>query len=555
MTALERAARWAALPCFDEATRAEAARILRDPDALARAFGSELAFGTGGLRGILGTGTNRMNRYTVARATAGLADSLPGGGGRSVVIAYDSRHGSQEFALVAAGVLARRGLTARLFSRLMPTPVLSFTVRELRADAGVMITASHNPAEYNGYKVYGPDGCQITDKAAAAVTEAIATHEYGETEWLAEAEAREKQLLVPVPEAILEAYVQRTLACRARPGERAPVTVCYTPLNGAGLEPVRAVLGAMPGVTVVEAEEQSAPDGDFPTCPKPNPELKTALASAIAAAKEKGADLVIANDPDGDRLGVAARDAAGDFTLLTGNEVGLLLLESVLAARKAAGTLPERPVVIKTIVTGDLAFPVAAAYGATVVETLTGFKYIGEEIGRMEERGEAERFVFGFEESCGYLAGTHVRDKDGVMAAMLVCELAQRAAAEGRTLTGMLSSLYARYGRIGTRLVNVDIAGTDPMAEMNRLMGELRARPPFTLAGAPVTAVRDYRAGVDGLPPADVLTFETANGKAIVRPSGTEPKVKAYLSAPVATDTETSCALDALEADVRARLA
>ena len=555
MTATERAGQWALLPNFDAETRAEAARIVTDPVECAACFSRELSFGTGGLRGVLGTGTYRMNRYTVARASVGLAAWLLQRGGRLVCIAHDSRHGSREFALVTAGVLARFGIGARLFSRLMPTPVLSFATREMHADAGVMITASHNPAEYNGYKVYGPDGCQITEEAADAITREIDRSTYADAIWLTEAEARAKGLLADMPESVLGEYLQKTLACRVYPGADAPITVCYTPLNGAGLEPVSLALGAMRGVTVVLVEQQAQPDGDFPTCPKPNPELKPTLALALQTAAEAGAGLVIATDPDSDRIGVAVRGAGERFTVLTGNEVGLLLMESLLAARKAKGTLPQNAEVVKTIVTSDLAFAIAKRHGATVRETLTGFKYIGEEIGRLESRGEEDRFLFGFEESCGYLAGTHVRDKDGVMATVLVCELAQVAAAQGKTLLTLLDELYARYGRMGTRLVNYDLAGADPMADMARVMKALRENPPHTLAGGAVQEVLDYLPGRDGLPPADVLVFTCARGKAIIRPSGTEPKVKAYLSAPGATPEETEAALNALHRDVDAWLA
>ncbi|HNW85937.1 MAG TPA: phospho-sugar mutase [Candidatus Limiplasma sp.] len=551
MTANQCATLWANSPRFDETTRAEAARILRNEDELTRCFGHELSFGTGGLRGVLGVGSNRMNVYTVAKATEGLAAYLLSRGGKRVAISHDSRHGSREFALVTAGVLAGRGIQAMLFDRLMPTPVLSFATRALQADAGVMITASHNPAIYNGYKVYGADGCQITEEAADAITRAIEAVPYETLSWMTEAEARAATLLSDIPETVLESYLQKTLACRAHPGVSAPVTVCYTPLNGAGMEPVLKTLNAMPGVTTVVVADQAAPDGDFPTCPKPNPELKPTLELAIRTAQQSGAGLVIATDPDSDRIGVAVRATDGSFTVLTGNEVGLLLMESILSARQAAGTLPAHAEVVKTIVTSDLSFAIAKAYGVAVCETLTGFKYIGEEIGRLEKLGQTERYLFGFEESCGYLAGVHVRDKDGVMAAMLVCELAQFAAGEGKTLLDLLASLYARYGRMGTRLLNFDIAGADPMAEMRRSMETLRAQPPALLAGQPIAARKDYLNGVDGLPASDVLAYANACGKAIVRPSGTEPKVKVYLSAQGATEAQTEAMLDLMEADAR----
>lgn len=549
MDGKQRALQWATSLRFDEGTRKEAQAILEDEEECIRCFGSELHFGTGGLRGILGVGTNRMNPYTVARATAGLAGHLLHTGGRKVAIAHDSRHGSREFALVAAGVLAKHGLTAWLFPTLMPTPTLSFAVRVMGGDAGVMITASHNPSTYNGYKVYGADGCQITETAAAAITAEIDAVDYRQLAWLTPQEARATGLLLDMPNDVYSAYLQKTLACRMTPGEHTPITVCYTPLNGAGWVPVTDALAAMPGVTVVPVSEQMPPDGDFPTCPQPNPELPATLALAIRTASDASADLVIATDPDCDRIGVAVRNALGDYEILTGNEVGLLLMQAVLAARKQAGTLPRDGVVVKTIVTSDLAFPIAAEYGVTVVETLTGFKYIGEEIGRLEAKGQANRFLFGFEESCGYLAGTHVRDKDGVMAAVLVCELMQQAASRGQSLLTVRDDLYTRYGYLSTRLLDYALTGADPMAAMRAQMGSLRRHPPETLAGAPVQAVLDYLPGRNGLPPSDVLTFQSERGKAIVRPSGTEPKVKVYLSAWGKRAAESRVALDALQAD------
>lgn len=444
--ALERAACFAQSDCFDGETRREAQEIARDEERLLACFGSELAFGTGGLRGILGVGTARMNRYVVARATQGLADYLRSTGGHSVAIAYDSRLCSKEFAQTAAGVLAGNGLTAHVYDRLMPTPMLSFAVRELSCDAGIVVTASHNPAQYNGYKVYGSDGCQITEEAAAAITARIQAVAYGQAQVMEEEQARALGLWQDIPQTVFDAFVERTLSRRVNPGVTAPLELVYTPLHGTGLEPVRAVLDRMAGVHRIEVEAQCVPDGHFPTCPKPNPELREALSLGLALAQEKGADLLVATDPDSDRVGVAVRRGDGSYSVLTGNEVGLLLMQHILRARRDNGTLPERPVVVKTIVTSDLAFAIAADYSAEVRECLTGFKYIGEIIGRLEAAGEAERYVFGFEESCGYLAGTHVRDKDGVMACMLVAEMAQTAAAQGRTLADELDALYARYG-------------------------------------------------------------------------------------------------------------
>ena len=553
--ARERAQFWATSPLFDAETRAAAKALLDTPDALLAAFGSELSFGTGGLRGILGVGTARLNRYTVARATEGLAAYLADREGPQVAIAYDSRLCSQEFAVTAACTLAAHGIRAHLYPRLMPTPMLSFAVRELHCDAGIVITASHNPAQYNGYKVYGPDGCQITEEAAASITACIGRVDYGAAQPLPETEARARGLLLAIPESVVDRFIERTLACRVSPKETASINLVYTPLHGTGLEPVRRTLSQMRGVSCTEVAAQCMPDGHFPTCPKPNPELREALTLGLKTAEEAGADLLIATDPDCDRVGVAVRRRDGAWKVLTGNEVGLLLLRHILRARRDEGTMPEGAVAVKTIVTSDLAFAIAEDFGVRIEECLTGFKYIGEIIGRLEARGEAHRYLFGFEESCGYLAGTHVRDKDGVMASMLVAELAQCAAAQGRTLADELDALYARYGHMENRLLSFDIAGAVPMEEMRRIMAEMRKTPVDALCGRPVATAKDYTQGVDGLPVSDVLSFATADGlKAIVRPSGTEPKVKVYLSARAQTSEEAVALLDGMEKALSARI-
>jgi len=550
-----RAARFTQSERFDARTREEAAAIMENEEELLARFGSELAFGTGGLRGVLGVGTARMNRYVVERATQGLADYLKATGGKHVAIAHDSRLCSEAFARAAACVLAANGITAHAYDRLMPTPMLSFAVRELGCDAGIVVTASHNPAQYNGYKVYGADGCQITEEAAGAITRRIQAVGYGEAATMDEARARDAGLIRDIPQSVFDAFIERTLSRRVNPGAAAPVRLVYTPLHGTGLEPVRAVLSRMAGVERVEVEAQCVPDGHFPTCPKPNPELREALALGIDLAKRERADLLIATDPDCDRVGVAVRARDGEYAVLTGNEVGLLLMQYILKTHRENGTLPESPVVVKTIVTSDLAFAIAADYGVTVTECLTGFKYIGEIIGRLEAAGEADRFVFGFEESCGYLAGAHVRDKDGVMACMLVAEMAQSAAARGRTLADELAALYATYGRMENRLLSFDIAGAVPMERMRAVMARLRARPVASLAGSAVTAAKDYAAGIEGLPASDVLSFATDDGKkAIVRPSGTEPKVKVYLSARAQTREAARASLDVMEREWRERI-
>ena len=553
--ALKRARAFAESDCFDGETRRAARAAMDDEQELLARFGGELAFGTGGLRGVLGVGTARMNRYIVARATQGLADYLNANGGRNVAIAYDSRLCSDEFARTAACVLAANGITAHLYDRLMPTPMLSFAVRELGCDAGVVVTASHNPAQYNGYKVYGSDGCQITEQAAAAITACIAAVPYGAAKETPMEEARARGLVCDVPQRVFDAFIDRTLACRVNPTANTLLRLVYTPLHGTGLEPVRAVLDRMAGIERIEVSAQCVPDGHFPTCPKPNPELREALTLGLALAEQEKTDLLIATDPDSDRVGVAVRRRDGSYAVLTGNEVGLLLMQHVLRCRRANGTLPERPVVVKTIVTSDLAFAIAADYGVEIRECLTGFKYIGEIIGRLEQAGEAERFVFGFEESCGYLAGAHVRDKDAVMACMLVAEMAQTAAAQGRTLADELDALYARYGCMQNRLLNFDIEGAVPMEAMRAVMAGLREKPVSLLAGSAVTAVKDYAQGADGLPRSDVLSYASADGrKALVRPSGTEPKVKVYLSAKADTDEAACAALDAMEREWRARI-
>lgn len=555
MNADQQARLWATDPYFDSDTRQKALEASADPQTLLSAFGSQLSFGTGGLRGVLGVGPARMNIYTVGRATLGLARYLKEKSDQpAVVIAHDSRHGAESFTAVTAGVMASLGVRAHVFPLLAPTPMLSYAVRALHADAGVMITASHNPAIYNGYKVYGPDGCQITDCAAAEITAKIEAVSYTDPQPMAEDEARQQGLWLDVEDSIRRSFAQACLFCRPDPDLSAPIRVVYTPLNGTGLLPVREVLHRMQGVTLSEVEAQCPPDGDFPSCPKPNPELNEALTLGLHQAQEEQADLLLATDPDCDRVGVAVRTPQGDYARLSGNEVGLLLLQYILDTRRRQGTLPGNAVIVKTIVTSDLAFAIAKDYGVQVTEVLTGFKYIGEVIGRLEAQGRESDFVFGFEESCGYLAGTHVRDKDGVMACMLVCELAQRCKAEGRTLWDALQALYSRYGYLGTRLMNFEICGALPMEEMTAMMARLRAHPVEKLAGHAVTDTMDYQPGLDGLPPSNVLTFAAGPVKAIVRPSGTEPKVKVYLSALAEQASQADQLLSALEKDIHATL-
>lgn len=543
----ERIAQWKNGARFDAETRATAAKIEQSEDESLRCFGQELAFGTGGLRGILGTGTNRMNVYTVAKATKGLADHLNKTGGKAVAIAYDSRIGSSDFAKVAAGVLAKNGIIAHVYDRLMPTPMLSFAVRQLHCDAGIVITASHNPAQYNGYKVYGADGCQITDETADKILACISAASYDTLDWLTAEEARKQGKYFDIPQKVFDDFITMALSRRVELTPDSDLTVVYTPLNGTGLDPVRKVFQAIGVGKVIEVEEQIKPDGNFPTCPKPNPEIRETLTLAIERAKANNADLLIATDPDCDRVGVAVRDEKGEYHILTGNEVGLLLMEYLLK-----NTKEKAPVVIKTIVTSDLAFAIAKAYNAQIIEVLTGFKYIGETIGRMESKGEEHRYVLGFEESCGYLAGAHVRDKDGVMASMLVCDMAQHFKKAGLSLWQARAALYAKYGAMENRLINVEIEDALPMERMRAILTALRQNPPATLAGTPITVVKDYLPGIEGLPSSDVLSYQDKDGgKVIVRPSGTEPKVKMYLTARAGTLQEASARLDAMEKNVK----
>lgn len=537
--------KWQTLGVFDEATRQAVQNGAWDEGA----FDGELSFGTGGLRGVMGIGTNRMNVYTVAKATQGLSDYLNKAGAKAVAIAYDTRNNSKSFAEVAAGVLAKNGLLAYAYNRPMPTPMLSYAVREMHCDAGVVITASHNPAVYNGYKVYGADGCQITDGAAREITECIEAVAYEDLSWLSPNQARAEGLYADIDKTVYDSFIEKTMGVLEGLFEgEGEINLVYTPLNGAGLEPVTDVLKRMKGVSFSLVKEQEGPDGNFPTCPSPNPEAPDALTLAIAKAKAEQADLVIATDPDCDRLGVAVK--SGDtYHRLTGNEVGLLLLEMILSEK----SYPQAPTVIKTIVTTDLAWPIAAHYHANVQEVLTGFKYIGEKIGQMERAGESHLFAFGFEESCGYLAAPHVRDKDGVMAAALVVHLAKRLKAKGETLLTAMNRIYQTYGYLENKLLNFELSGVHAKAQMALIMKRLREKPLTFLAGEQITGVKDYADGLDGLPKSDVLCYMTRGGsKAIVRPSGTEPKVKVYLFGKGASRDEAAEKVNEMEKTVSA---
>ncbi len=561
----------------DEELSEELSRLAADLEAgaegaeaaVADAFFQDLEFGTAGLRGVIGAGTNRMNRYTVARATQGLADYLNAHfENPSVAIARDSRHKGREFSRIAACVLAANGIRSLLYTRLEPTPALSFAVRDLGCSAGINMTASHNPAAYNGYKVYGPDGCQITSDAAAEISERIARLGYFPAEGAESAKIDDYQQacfdgrISWIGEDTLARFMDAVLEqSQETPEESAePIRVLYTPLCGTGLECVSQVLGriGIPYLDVVPGQDQ--PDGDFPTCEYPNPEERAALQAGIDKCrswKEMGKpfDLLLATDPDADRVGVACEDG-DDYTLVTGNEMGILLMDYLAGRRAARGEDLSRLVAVTTIVSSAMCDDVAAHYGFELRRTLTGFKYIGEQIGRLEAAGEADRFMFGFEESYGYLAGTHVRDKDAVVASMLIVQMARHYRKQGMTLVQAMRALYDKFGWQTNRTISLAYPGADGAQRMADIMAGLRAQPPAQVAGRDVAEVVDYAEGVGDLPKANVVEFRLAGGgKLIVRPSGTEPKIKAYLFAKAPDQTGADAMLDALEQSARELLA
>ena len=510
----------------------ELEEIRDDPAAVSDRFYRDLSFGTGGLRGVIGAGTNRMNIYTVRRATQGLADYINASGlPRAVAIAHDSRIKGELFAREAARVLAANGITAWLYPRLEPTPALSWAVRYLKCGAGICVTASHNPAQYNGYKVYGVDGCQITPEAADRVLSYIEKTDCFDGVKLADFDAAVSAGTIRyIDNACLDAFVDAVLALR--PGnDVSRLKLVYTPLNGSGLECVKKLLAQMGVTELTVVPEQEKPDGAFPTCPYPNPEIREAMETGLELCERVKPDLMIGTDPDCDRMGAAVPDGQGGYRLITGNEMGVLLLDYLCRTRLARGTMPKDPVAVTTIVSTDMAAPVAEHYGVELRRTLTGFKYIGEQIGLLEAEGHPERFIFGFEESYGYLSGSHVRDKDAVNAVMLACECAAWYAGQGKTLLEAMNALYEQFGYYRNGLLSREFPGEDGMKAMNGLMASLRADSPAEIAGRKVLETMDYLRGDTGLIPSDVLEFRLeGDAKLIVRPSGTEPKLKLYLS-------------------------
>lgn len=513
----------------DQALRYELEKISNDEETIENRFYKELQFGTGGLRGEIGVGTNCLNIYTIGKATQGVAEYIKAHGGKSAVVSYDSRINSLIFARRTACVFAENGLKVYIVKELMPTPFLSFATRYYGADVGIMITASHNPAKYNGYKVYGSDGCQITDKAAAEITSFISEIDC----FSVKARDFEKYVLEDrieyIGEETEEAYlcaVEKQSVCKAE-----GLKVTYTPLNGTGYRIVPKMLSRMGLKDINIVSEQSKPDGKFPTCSYPNPEKPAAMQLGIQYAEKVGSDILMATDPDADRVGIAVKTEHG-YKLMSGNEVGVLLLDFLLSVRKENGTLPENAVVVKTIVTTKLAEKVAAKYGAKIINVLTGFKYIGEQIGGMEKEGRAEDFVLGFEESCGYLSGNYVRDKDAVVAVMLIAEMASYYKRVGKTLWERMAEIYLEYGTYAHKLLNFEFAGSSGAKEMEKLLKELRENVPETIGGKKVTGYTDYLTQSEyDIPKANVIQFDLeGDAQIIVRPSGTEPQIKIYLT-------------------------
>lgn len=528
--------RWCQAELVDFDLKRELTEIAGDEDAIRERFAASLSFGTAGLRGTLGVGTNRMNIWVVRQATQGIADWVKTkGGSQTVAISYDSRLKGWNFARDAASVLAANGIQVRLYDELMPVPALSFATRYYNCNAGIMITASHNPAKYNGYKAYGADGCQVTDEDAAIVYAAIQkTDVLGGAKFMSFAEGVEKGLIRFVEDACKEAFYAAVESRQVRPGicKTAGLKLVYSPLNGTGLVPVTRVLKDIGIEDVTIVKEQEYPNGYFTTCPYPNPEIFEALEKGLALAKETGADLMLATDPDADRVGIAMRTPSGEYELVSGNEMGVLLLDYIAAGRMEAGTMPERPVAVKSVVSTQLADRIAEHYGVELRSVLTGFKWIGDQIHRLETENEAERFIFGFEESYGYLAGSYVRDKDAVVASMLICEMAAYYRSIGSSIKARLEEIYASYGHYLNAVDSFEFPGLSGMEKMGDIMEALRKNPPKELAGYAVTTVTDFENSEStGLPRANILVFALENGESvIVRPSGTEPKIKTYFT-------------------------
>lgn len=557
---------WLEKAVEDKDLTEELKSIKDDEKEIYERFYRSLEFGTAGLRGVIGAGTNRMNIYVVRQATQGLANYvLKKYGKGSVAISHDSRIKADLFMNEAAKVLAANGIKVYITSELQPTPVLSYLVRYFKCQAGIMVTASHNPAKYNGYKAYGEDGCQMTDVAAGAVYDEICKLDmFTDVKTMDLDEALDKGLVEYVKDEVYTSYLEEVKKQQVNPGvcEGADLKVVYTPLNGCGNKLVRRILKEIGVKDVSIVKEQELPDGNFTTCPYPNPEYKEALQKGLELCEEVKPDLLLATDPDSDRVGIAVKDHDGSYRLISGNEDGVMLTDYILSNRKANGTMPEKPVVVKTIVTSKLVEKLCDKYGAELKNVLTGFKYIGEVILGLENKGEEDRYMFGFEESYGYLAGTYVRDKDAVVASMLICEMAATYKKQGKTLAQVIDGLYEEFGYYMNKTLSFEFEGAEGMQKMADIMSGIRDNAPAEIAGRKVIKTADYKLSVEkdiltgeentiDLPKSNVLQYNLdGEHMVIVRPSGTEPKIKIYLTAVGEDKTDASNIIDELAASI-----
>lgn len=535
---------WSAYHLEDEGLTDELKKISTDKKRINDAFYRDLEFGTGGLRGVIGVGTNRMNVYTVAKASQGLANYVVQNfkeEQRKIAISYDSRIKSDRFAQVAAEVFVANGIQVYMYSKIMPTPTLSFAVRELECAAGIMITASHNPSKYNGYKVYGPDGCQITTEAATVILDEIEKLDiFSDVKRVDFATAIEKSKITYIGNDIFDKFIKEVQSQSLLGNEEVDknVAIVYSPLNGTGLVPITTVLkkSGFNNITVVKEQEQ--PDGNFPTCPYPNPEIHEAMELGIKYAQDKNADLLLATDPDCDRVGIAVKNSKGEHILLSGNETGMLLLDYICSRRITLGTMPENPELVKTIVTIDMADRIATHYGVKTINLLTGFKFIGEEIGRLEKEGHKDSYIFGFEESYGYLSGTYVRDKDAVNGVFLICEMFAYYKSQGISLLDKLNELYSTYGYTLNTLHSYAFEGETGFEKMQSVMNKFRGSIQ-SIGSENVKKAYDFSTGINNLPKSNVLKFTLSNNcSVVIRPSGTEPKLKTYISVSANTNEE-----------------
>mgnify|MGYP002771664745 FL=1 len=563
MTEMELYQSWRKNAVDDPDLQSELSAIENDAEAIQDRFYRDLAFGTGGLRGVIGAGTNRMNIYTVRKATQGLANYVKEAFSEpSVAISYDSRIKSTDFAKAAAEVLAANGVKVHIYTELKPTPMLSFAVRALHCSAGIMVTASHNPAKYNGYKAYGSDGCQMTIDAADAVLAKInALDIFNDVKHMPFDEALAAGMISYIGDDVIEDYFRNVLAQGINTDlcAKSGLKIVYTPLNGTGNKPVRTILNRIGIQEVTVVKEQENPDGNFTTCPYPNPEIREALQLGLQYCDQVKPDLLLATDPDADRVGIAVPDGKGGYALFSGNEVGAMLLEYICEQRIQKGTMPKHPVAVKTIVTTDIVEAICKAYGVELIEVLTGFKFIGEQIGFLEEKGEEDRYIFGFEESYGYLAGSYVRDKDAVVASMLICEMAAYYRTKGISMMQARENLYQKYGVYVHAQHSFTFEGESGMIRMQNIMEHLRTHRPEQIDNLKVIQFADYEKQVSidlttgtettiTLPQSNVLSFTLEQGaKVIIRPSGTEPKIKAYYTTTAATEAEAAAKKDELD--------